>query len=1082
MVVLSVKAEKRRELKHVPARSGRGAGKRVVKRKPAIAIVDKPRNWSSKSVASKYRIMVMSSLKPLSKTEEASVSCGLGRDTFDKNVRALYGTTWKNLNRRMKSQKRFQKLARELRNTEKEIAEPFRTDYLPSSGILAMNFGKNHSIPQKFVRQPPSMYTRKVVRNGKTVLVKRRKRSGLSTISLTLPGRFDRTVGSILFSDRVGSKSTSRRTLEKVARMWRKYRRTKGKSAKLKRLRKTKFSNKEKQFINDGVETIKRVVPDDVKNISLCPVYATNDKRDRGIQRMLSYVGFNQVRKGKAYVKRVKSPFSRVALNIPFMNYNPPKRLQIAAHELAKNRAYDSTTGSIKLVHPQAPIVKASRTNEIGFDDLEGTNLRVRFPKNEREFLLTYGSGVILSRAGAKKLEYIYRSKKHPAFSLSKAGFKKNGTEVRRGELVVDVGHGFRSSKRNVSHFTGKINWMTKPKRHSVGRSGVKEFFTRKYVIVRRAIPRVGDKIVSRTGIKGIVTDVIRDSKADMIINPIEVWQEDTTNKYGEIESKGIGKGVKEKGLYGSQKRRGSLIKEIDKSDGKVFAMLSHDDFAEDRTSIGFALSFTFLAGSMEKIGVHSLIDNYVSGRFLKDIFKFSHLDLVKQGDTYRFVQDKHEPIADAFGRIEEHHHKFNGKDYKYLYIPNTFDSYYFDSKRGQLKELFPGRELVGEFRRRIRAKNPSMTSEQVGKGAEAELIRERVEGYRNMKKRVKSYLSGKLGRPDYEKAVLLTAVAADNRENELVVDEIDADVLDVKDGDVVTAFKEPVTSSRSVGTFRLRVDSTGKYKGCVGIHPLVAENMTTDFDGDQLCIFVPALSKRFEPKPSMPLDKFAKIPRTLDVRSLSKRAEFNNDEDLAWYCQDWNEYMRRHDNAGIVKFGGMRKRVVLLAPKIFKRKPMVRYSVGISSANKYLDVEQIMKRRTPAKRIESERIVKAMERSVDMEKKSSGKSSVFPLLKVQKEKKVVSPESLVGRKLFPKRYWVDALIVAQYKSAEPSRRIVPRVRVVRREEAEERARPEEPDIGELEHKIEELRNRGEFMEARALELEVLSIKSKHKK
>ncbi|MEX0569039.1 MAG: hypothetical protein Q6363_007785 [Candidatus Njordarchaeota archaeon] len=741
----------------------------------------------------------------------------------------------------------------------------------------------------------------------------------------------------------------------------------------------SKFSVKatpeEKKIAREfGDMVYEKMIPDELKKIRLCPAYASNDKTQRGMQRMICDIDEN----GKF------KHFSPAVYNIPFYNYSPPKRLQIAAHAIAKNK------GRMKLLYGEFPKVPAIRNDIAG----EGVNLKLKLALAPKLFKKTYGGGVVITKAAAKKFRYVFTSVKKKAYAATEDGFVPEGTYVKRGDPVVtvplkDVGTGIASV---YSPFEGKVHWLGPPKKH-VRQYGL-VYYTRPYVIIREAELQVGDKIMSRTGIKGVVTDIIPGKEPIIYVNPTDVWAdipEELEKKAKELmlkqadgkklteEEKLIIREYKKK----LNKRKAALLLEQKMGDGYVFIFPDPEHIAANYASNGVKMSWTFLMGALEKEKPEKLWKQfYFVGKELQQLLKVLHLKLVrdpKDPHKYRLVLDEKEPKPDEYGEVIDYEHTVawgtkKAKTYKKIYIPLFLKFYYIDHQ-GQVRKM----------------------------GIDASMSEaEKKATFHPMRKFILRRIYELMFKPRYMLGIDRHAVAADVAPDEVLLDAETAKALGVKEGDLVTVRKEPVTTSSSILTLKVRIDHSGKYKYVIGLHPITAEKATIDFDGDTVALFVPPLSREFMPKLSKEDLKKLK-PVKFEISDADIMTMYKDDEALAKAVREYNIETRRQDDRDIKKYGALRKKMFTLVPLPEK------YSIDIARINEALDIEQVMKAKT--RDIETYRKLKKVEKELIGKKKSQ-------LLRIFMQKKIKNEAQIIGLELDDRRY-LDRMILYSLTAGE---------------------------------------------------------------
>ena len=763
--------------------------------------------------------------------------------------------------------------------------------------------------------------------------------------------------------------------------------------------KKSSLNKQEMAEVDRRMKQIEKRLDEIGFDFQLCPAYANKDKETRGETRMLT-----DPKSGR--------PFSRPVLNIPYYNYNPPKRIQEAAHNIAKKPDF-------KLLHAEKPLISAGTANGLfkktgdTYDDIEGVNLKVRLPRTWEEFLKTYESGVIITKNAAEKLRYKKISPPMKVRVVNPNDLLPEGSYVKRGDLVIKKNALARNSKfisLLTSKYEGRIKYLDELVEQS--RVPFKPFYATYIVIERETTPQPGDKLTSRTGLKGVISDIIDKDPhgADLIINPLDIWQWDKKTKTGEIKDN-------------EKKRRGAMVKEILDSNGYMFTTFEPGEFAIDNTSMRLKVSPTFIGGFAE-YGKWDALKNYVPPERLRSLFEFLHLKVVKTPEgEYVIALDKRPPeIVKDTKKIEFKHNWYGVQDYDYLAYPDLlikFDT----SKKGYPYPTFPvkGMSEKEQWIAFTKAMNAAV-----------------------------SIIYSNAFRPTYTHARLARLVERPVKLDEIILPKRIADALHVKVGDWVTISKEPVTSIGSIRTLKVK-EITDKMDAAVGIHPLLAsEYMNADFDGDQVAVFTPPVKHDiFIPKEKdiqeklnelKDVHKEIKTKKENWLRELEKHLKFVPDDVLAKKVAQYNRETYEHDNAMIKGRGGPRR-------TYFAFFPLIQKFTGLTPelVNTALNIEKAMKKKTlPADRYrelvalfgkdevkKSLKLIRAAEKEdADREKKViaiirkfmadhpeyvNPRSWIIKLYREDKDfKRQKTISNLVGNKLYPDLFWLDRMLVRQ--------------------------------------------------------------------
>jgi len=372
------------------------------------------------------------------------------------------------------------------------------------------------------------------------------------------------------------------------------------------------------------------------------------------------------------------------------------------------------------------------------------------------------------------------------------------------------------------------------------------EFYTQDYQIVREDEIKLGDKIISRNGLKGVISMIVDDLGKDekgrpyeAVVNYGEVWR-DSKSKVGTPEYE-----LEEETFIKQGKRKAGTVVERRDGDGKVYFFLI-DKMAQDQLGSGLRMSTTMLSGMWEwflqdvmKDGkgytqtelndkLTEFVERYFGekGTFVPTL-KALHYKAVKRGDSVRIEindrdHDPSKPLKDDEGEWVYLPHTFAGRNYEYAYIPNYISRVYFD-----------GRTVREYYQIDPDNKNPSASNWYWT------FI---VKQLKNM-----MYMF-----PKNESAVNLVATPYARKGEESNYMPVKMDVMDVLnaggnpyDPNVsITLRKEPVTDRFSIQTHPVDVDWSGDYNGIIGIHPEIALKATIDYDGDQVVAWTPIIDQ----------------------------------------------------------------------------------------------------------------------------------------------------------------------------------------------------------------------------------------------
>ena len=494
------------------------------------------------------------------------------------------------------------------------------------------------------------------------------------------------------------------------------------------------------------------------------------------------------------------------------------------------------------------------------------------------------------------------------------------GTEVCADEVeVVDMADG---SVSYVCPTHGDIKEsdvadIHRPERHY--------YYKQKYQIVRKSKLEVGDKLHSRTGVKGVVTsiqdDIGKDKKGrpyDLVVHPEDVWVESKDPVADEL--------LKRKG-----KKKGSLVLERSVSDGTVFVFLD-GEFSADvpfTPRSGLSISTTLVGSLLEdsKFDPEEFNRKYQQYTVLPDVLKAFHLKAVhdtKSGKIKVMIDEKDPKPEPGMTRKEDpsivkKRHVVNGVKYDYMYVPTWLSRKYFG--QGSIRENAV--KFDDKFKSQILQRFSLL--------------------------------------PVFPHALNLRAVAWSPpsvvEDRKVIMDISDAIRLGYDPTSHapfrISFRKEPVSLGKSVQTYEVIVDGTGRWKNAIGIHPYLAKQGVIDFDGDQVVAFTPIMDSRIH---DVKLNKGMKdeirgYKKPFDWEDLEKKVEDAHMpvDELADHCARYNAKQWKDDKE-IERLGGLRKRYVVSYtgdhPKLNVMGDEITFTP--SYVNNLCNVENIMKKMLP--------------------------------------------------------------------------------------------------------------------------------------
>lgn len=715
--------------------------------------------------------------------------------------------------------------------------------------------------------------------------------------------------------------------------------------------------------LQDGDNRSKLTHNKDLLREDLCPAFASSDKSDRGKQRMLSLPN---------------ETFSRAVQNLPYVLYMHPKRLQVQSHNLAKKLP--------ELLNSEAPIVKAR------YNDIPGINGRVRFPKDVEEHVKTQEAGMLISEDFANKFKYfmvveegtvigenindlpnaprVAEPIKTYADYVRSKGRVKEGMHVDRLDPIVlggfeDIGYGVGNRQARHSGDLVLVGPATQRSRKITLAQGEEgddvvalDYWTQDYQIVRTDILRVGDKILDRGGLKGIISDIKKDlgkdekgRPYDLIVNYDEVWRE--TDRKTEEDK------IKDDTYHRQGKKKSAIVLEHEAADGKIFFFMI-DKFAQDSTTVGLSFSPTLVSGLWERAldslpkGATEFDRNEIINHFAERYFrgegnfvptlKALHYKAVKKDGIVTITVDDREPTPDEYGEVVDLPHTYAGNTYQKAYVPHYISRVYFDEKGKTFREIYIEQQ----------GKIPSDDSDAYWFNIT-----------KQVKKRFKLFPREDIG------IQLVTRPWCEDPKDPTKHQKVQMDYMDVIDMGadyndpnlVVTFRKEPVTTGDSIQTHPVDVDKTGKFRGSIGLNPTLALKATIDYDGDTVMVFTPPIPDAISTLDDEALTKLKSLKikkfneQFENLYDKAKKVKYGTSEEkLGISAARYNQETAEAESDMIERLGGLRKRSLILQgvnepPTVIigagtKYEEPVQLTMDV--INMVTDVEKILKMKEP--------------------------------------------------------------------------------------------------------------------------------------
>lgn len=235
--------------------------------------------------------------------------------------------------------------------------------------------------------------------------------------------------------------------------------------------------------------------------------------------------------------------FSRAYYNIPFPGKQKLKRLVMEAYGITKNgRRYEDIDhypkGGVFLLHPEDDPEFDKLTK---YRDYYYVPLKVRFPRNYREWLLTVDGSVLLSRSAAEKLAYAHRRYalvRNPAPSIAKKFliFQKEGIQEGAHVKFQEPLSMARFEGGEMLVGTSPVDGYVVDIQNMTPRTKDPKRIIWKVTLEDKRPVEIGAKIESATGLKNTVAGYVDDKEPVIVINP-EMF--DDRNLYWEVKHTG---------------------------------------------------------------------------------------------------------------------------------------------------------------------------------------------------------------------------------------------------------------------------------------------------------------------------------------------------------------------------------------------------------------------------------------------------------------------------------------------------------------------------------------------------------------
>lgn len=219
--------------------------------------------------------------------------------------------------------------------------------------------------------------------------------------------------------------------------------------------------------------------------------------------------------------------FSRSFYNIPFPFRQKLKRLVLAQYGITKHgrsieQLKDFPRGGVFLLNP-TPDPDFDKLTK--YRDYHYVALKVRFPKNYREWLLTVDGSVLISKSAAKLLRYkkiAYAVVRNPSKAIAKKFllWKKNevqeGARVEFQEPLMEA----RIGDEELTVATSPVDGYVTNVINLTPRVKDPKRVIWAITLEDERDAEIGDKLESATGLKNTIADFVDDKEPVIVINP----------------------------------------------------------------------------------------------------------------------------------------------------------------------------------------------------------------------------------------------------------------------------------------------------------------------------------------------------------------------------------------------------------------------------------------------------------------------------------------------------------------------------------------------------------------------------------
>ena len=332
------------------------------------------------------------------------------------------------------------------------------------------------------------------------------------------------------------------------------------------------------------------------------------------------------------------SLFASSTLNIPFVQFQPAKRVYLASKSLfnwklekSKDTAtYKPFSNFVKLKTPDNPLIRVQR------HDVDTINVSVSLPSNKRDIEITKEDSSIISLSCSKRLNFLFI--KDILFEIEETRKFPERSHIKEGDILgKDV-----NGNEFVSMYNGILNVT-----HEKLIKDTKKKIISGNVRIERDV-QVGDKLTGLSGLKVSVGEIRKDMDSDIIISENQIWNENKVDG-----------------------QKGGLVKEL-LSCGKIMVGLRQDTLIENQAtrSKGGSLSSTLYP--ILNLYDESLVKEIVKDNsHFEELLKTLHLKYDNNLKKFVLLSEKEIDLSDE--RWIKYPH--------YLYTQLEFERCYRDGK-----------------------------------------------------------------------------------------------------------------------------------------------------------------------------------------------------------------------------------------------------------------------------------------------------------------------------------------------------------------------------------------------------------------